>query len=234
MDMEEPITVTLDRPADDFFIKLDLLPRDDEVAEANGDRTVFKFLPKNKLADGTSYKVTVSARPAGDEDVAENYKILANSSFRTNDPPPLNPRASLATRVAQALTGTPPKILTGKYIDVSLKSQVMVIFEDGKALDSYPVSSGKAAMPTPPGNYQIHNKAPRAYSKEFSLYMPNWMAFVADGKMGIHELPEWPGGYKEGANHLGVPVSHGCIRLGVGPAKRVYDWAEIGTPVIVY
>jgi lipoprotein-anchoring transpeptidase ErfK/SrfK len=64
--------------------------------------------------------------------------------------------------------------------------------------------------------------------------MPFWMAVAADGKFGIHELPEWPGGYKEGANHLGIPVSHGCIRLGVGPAKQVYDWTEVGTPVVIY
>ena len=64
--------------------------------------------------------------------------------------------------------------------------------------------------------------------------MPNWMALVASGKFGIHELPEWPSGYKEGASHLGSPVSHGCVRLGVGPSKRVYDFAEVGTPVIVH
>jgi lipoprotein-anchoring transpeptidase ErfK/SrfK len=64
--------------------------------------------------------------------------------------------------------------------------------------------------------------------------MPYWMAIVPGGKFGIHELPEWPGGYKEGANHLGTPVSHGCVRLGVGPAQTVYNWADIGTPVVVH
>jgi len=50
----------------------------------------------------------------------------------------------------------------------------------------------------------------------------------------IHELPYWPNGYREGENHLGVKVSHGCVRLGIGPAKYVFDWAEIGTPVYVH
>ncbi len=106
--------------------------------------------------------------------------------------------------------------------------------ENGKVLDAYLVSSGKRGMGTPIGEHAIYNKFPRAYSKAYGLYMPYWMAIVPDGKMGLHELPEWPGGYKEGANHLGTPVSHGCVRLGVGPAKIVYDWADIGTPVIVY
>ena len=62
--------------------------------------------------------------------------------------------------------------------------------------------------------------------------MPYWMAFDNRG-YGLHELPEWPGGYKEGASHLGHRVSHGCVRLGVGAAKKLYDWAEVGTLVIV-
>ena len=89
-------------------------------------------------------------------------------------------------------------------------------------------------METPQGQFSIYNKTPRAWSKTYALFMPFWMAFLPSGEMGIHELPEWPGGYKEGANHLGTPVSHGCVRLGVGDAKEVYDWAEIGTPIIIH
>jgi len=63
--------------------------------------------------------------------------------------------------------------------------------------------------------------------------MPYWMAFTGAGH-GIHELPEWPGGAKEGAGHLGIPVSHGCVRLGVGPAGTIYGWANIGDAVYVH
>ena len=51
--------------------------------------------------------------------------------------------------------------------------------------------------------------------------------------MAIHGLPEWPNGYKEGAAHIGTPVSHGCIRLGVEAAKIVYDWSDVGTKIII-
>jgi lipoprotein-anchoring transpeptidase ErfK/SrfK len=61
--------------------------------------------------------------------------------------------------------------------------------------------------------------------------MPWWMAFKYG--YGLHELPEWPSGKKEGENHLGIRVSHGCIRLGVGPAKWIYDWTPVGTRVEV-
>jgi lipoprotein-anchoring transpeptidase ErfK/SrfK len=137
-------------------------------------------------------------------------------------------------RLQEAKDFTEPKIVTGKYIDISLKYQNMVIFEEGKAVESYLISSGKKGFDTPVGEYKIENKSPRAWSKAYNLWMPNWMAFVPSGKMGIHELPIWPNGYQEGASHLGTPVSHGCVRLGKGSAKIVYDWAEIGTPVIIH
>ena len=88
-------------------------------------------------------------------------------------------------------------------------------------------------MDTPKGTWSILEKRQRPWSKKYALYMPWFMLFTRQGH-GLHELPEWPGGYKEGANHLGIPVSHGCVRLGIGPAKMTYDWAEIGTPVVVY
>ncbi|MEI7890376.1 MAG: L,D-transpeptidase [bacterium] len=138
------------------------------------------------------------------------------------------------TKLQEAKDYAKPQILSGKYIDISLKYQNMVIFENGSVVDAYQISSGKKGMNTPIGTFKVENKSPRAWSKSYGLWMPNWMAFLPSGQMGIHELPIWPGGYQEGANHLGTPVSHGCVRLGVGAAKRVYDWAEIGTPIIIH
>lgn len=139
-----------------------------------------------------------------------------------------------ATLLQEAKTYTQPQITTGKYIDISLKYQNMVTFEDGKALDAYMISSGMRGHPTPIGTFKIENKSLRAWSKLYGLWMPFWMAYLPDGEMGIHELPIWPSGYQEGAVHLGTPVSHGCVRLGVGPAERVYNWADIGTPVVIH
>ena len=100
------------------------------------------------------------------------------------------------------------------------------------AIGSFPVSSGKVRTPTPRGEYLISNKHPRAWSP-FGLWMPFWLGLDRN-RIGLHELPVWPSGYREGQDHLGTPVSHGCVRLGPGPAEFVYYWAEIGTPVTIY
>jgi lipoprotein-anchoring transpeptidase ErfK/SrfK len=121
----------------------------------------------------------------------------------------------------------------GKHIDVNLSAQTMKLYDGKKVVGTYKISSGKKSTPTPKGTFQVHNKAARAWSAEYKLFMPYWMAFTSDGGYGIHELPEWKNGTKEGAAHLGVPVSHGCVRLGVGAAKAVYNWAPVGTPVVI-
>lgn len=132
-------------------------------------------------------------------------------------------------RVAKAFT---PGLYEGKYIEVNLTSQTLYQFEGQNLIASRRVSTGKWSTPTPIGTFSINNKTPRAYSQKYALYMPYWMAFNGSS-YGLHELPEWPGGRKEGEAHLGTPVSHGCIRLGVGEAQQVYDWADLGTPVVI-
>lgn len=119
-----------------------------------------------------------------------------------------------------------------KRIEVNLKKQQLSYFLGTVKLGEFVISSGKPALPTPTGQFKIINKVPRAWSKAYGLWMPYWMG-LGSGRFGFHELPEWPNGYKEGANHLGHPVSHGCVRLGVGPAKTLYDWVEVGTPVVI-
>ena len=129
---------------------------------------------------------------------------------------------------------TAARIAGGKYIDIDLAAQMMSLFQDGRLVDTYAISSGKSGMETPKGTHTVINKSGRAWSRKYGVFLPYWMAFTPGGAFGIHEVPEWPDGDKEGAGELGLPVSHGCIMLGNGAAERVYAWAEIGTPVVVY
>lgn len=121
----------------------------------------------------------------------------------------------------------------GKYIDVNLTTQTLCKIEGQNLIACYTVSTGKASTPTPTGSYAIIYKNPRAWSTSAALWMP-WFEEFKDGGYGLHELPEWPNGTKEGEAHLGTPVSHGCIRLGVGPAEAIFNWTEVGTPVYIH
>jgi len=117
-------------------------------------------------------------------------------------------------------------------IEVNLKDQKLTYFVDGQPWKQFTVSTGKASMPTAKGNFKIVNKSKKAWSNKYELWMPYWLG-IKDGSFGIHELPLWPNGYREGADHLGKPVSHGCIRLGIGPAQYLYDRIAVGMEVTI-
>lgn len=148
------------------------------------------------------------------------------------------PKALALAVTAKPVKAATPDVYTvgkfpGKYVEVNLAQQKLYLINGDNMEKVYIVSTGKWSTPTPVGTFAIHGKSKRAYSAEFGLYMPYWQNFL-NGEYGLHELPEWPNGYKEGVGHLGTPVSHGCVRLGPGDALEVYNWTEDGTPVYIH
>jgi lipoprotein-anchoring transpeptidase ErfK/SrfK len=153
-------------------------------------------------------------------------------------------RITVATKKVEVTPTTLPVLdrFAGKYVEVILSTQQAFAIENNQIVATYRVSTGKWATPTPTGTFTVTGKHPRAFSRSYGLYMPYWQNFtgVTDegeslraGEYGLHELPEWPSGYKEGQAHLGTAVSHGCVRFGVGDAAAMYAFTEIGTPVVV-
>lgn len=128
-----------------------------------------------------------------------------------------------------------------KYIEIDLSQQNMYLWERGENIAIHRVSTG-LYYPTPPGRYRIMNKALNAYSYIYHVWMPYWMAFSLDPKinayLGIHELPYWidTSGQeiRRPRDFLGSPHTGGCVSLDIGAAQQVYDWASVGTLVLIY
>jgi lipoprotein-anchoring transpeptidase ErfK/SrfK len=232
LDIEDPIKFKFDSSIENFKVKFIISPFQEIDYKIDEEKKEIHLMPKKELLKGEKYSIETYIKHKNEEE--RNYRKIGENFFETKPPVLTVWDKDFSVRLEQARKFTEAKIKEGKYIDINLKSQIMTIFENGKVLDAYLVSTGKRGMETSQGNFKVHNKVPRAWSKKYGLFMPYWMAMVGSGEFGIHELPEWPGGYKEGTNHLGIPVSHGCIRLGVGAAERVYSWAEVGTPVIIH
>lgn len=118
-------------------------------------------------------------------------------------------------------------------IEIDLKNQKLYYVVDNVKWKEFKVSTGKKSMPTPKGEFKVVNKINKAWSKTYGLWMPNWMGLDRGG-IGIHELPIWPSGYREGENHLGTPVSHGCIRLSVKDSSYLFERVPVGISVKIY
>lgn len=220
----EPIKAYFNKSmkADSWQNYIEITPAVQGTAEWADDGKTFVFKPY-RWAQNTDYTVKIKGGwQASDSSALGKDFLTSFHSFNSNGD------------VGKKLTANPtPKIKDGKYVDVNLAKQLLTIFNNGDNMGTYRISSGKWSMKTPTGMFNILGKQRKRWSKEYRLFMPYWMQFTRAGH-GIHELPEWPNGYKEGASHLGTPVSHGCVRLGVGPARTVYSFVDVGTPVFIH
>jgi lipoprotein-anchoring transpeptidase ErfK/SrfK len=125
-----------------------------------------------------------------------------------------------------------------KSIDVSLSRQRMLLKIGDYTIREFPVSTGGRKHPTPVGTTKILNKAPvRVAGSSPHYIMPQWMMYRKGG-FGIHALPSLGNDHgifwREALSHIGIPVSHGCIRLLPDDAVFAYGFAEVGTTVVVH
>ncbi len=130
----------------------------------------------------------------------------------------------------------PQEAQPSKMIVIDISEQMFYCYEDGQLVKKFVTSTGKPSTPTKIGRFKVLDKYPMAYGgvKGERWAMPYWLGIYYAGSVenGIHALP-YINGVKESARSLGRRVSHGCIRLADQDAIWVYNWAEIGTPVIV-
>jgi lipoprotein-anchoring transpeptidase ErfK/SrfK len=118
-----------------------------------------------------------------------------------------------------------------KRIEISTAEQRLRAYEGDTLVLDTPVSTGTAATPTPRGVFAVQSKEDPHWSNQFSVWMPKAMRVI--GGVYIHEVPLTTDGRRIGVSEVGTPASHGCVRVPVGAAGRLYHWARIGTPVIV-
>ncbi len=124
-----------------------------------------------------------------------------------------------------------------RNLTVNLKEQRMYARFGDIPVWSMPISSGHWETPTPRGEYTIYQKQElRIGGKAPHYRMPWWQMWDARG-YGIHGLPylgsERGHFWKEAEDHIGRPVSHGCIRTLDRDAETLYNFTTLGTPLSV-
>lgn len=66
--------------------------------------------------------------------------------------------------------------------------------------------------------------------------MPDWLGIyhaTDTVNNGIHALPVLANGQRLWGDSLGQPVTWGCVVLGPDDAQLLFDWASVGTPVLI-
>ena len=146
-------------------------------------------------------------------------------------PAKLVPSASLRLRPLPKGSGTGRRIV---YQQSSM--HLWVIEADGTVVRDYPVT-GRPGWPLV-GTYQVFSKAISTASPKYGVTF-GWMLRFAHGhslSIGFHSIPRWMGSGKpiQSESSLGAPIGHGgCVRQREVDAKWLFQWAPVGTTVVV-
>jgi N-acetylmuramoyl-L-alanine amidase len=105
----------------------------------------------------------------------------------------------------------------GVHVEVSKELQVLFIVRNGEVGLIVPVSTG-ATGNTPLGVWRVYSRVP-GYNAEQMYYSSFFVGAFAIH--GYHSVPPYP-------------ASHGCVRIPIWVAKRVYSLIDYGTTVFIY
>ena len=100
---------------------------------------------------------------------------------------------------------------------VSILSQTMKVYHEGRLIYTWPVSTAKAGKITPAGTYEPEFLSRNHRSKRYNN-APMPFAIFYDGNYAIHGTDQ--------IKRLGKPASHGCVRLHPDNAKILFQMVK--------
>lgn len=124
----------------------------------------------------------------------------------------------------------------GKRVVYSLNEQhVWLIDKQGNLVADFP-TAGRADKPGV-GKYRVASKSRKSRNLDYKVTF-NYMVRFAKGQrawIGFHDIPRtYQGDLWHTAAELGTPIGKGgCPHLEKPNAKFLYNWAKVGTKVIV-
>lgn len=113
-----------------------------------------------------------------------------------------------------------------RWIQINLSDQRLIAWEGGKRVYAIIISGGKKSTPTLTGVFQIQSKikSARMQGTDYDITDVPYTMYYS-GSYAIH------GAYWH--RKFGTAISHGCVNVAPKHAKWLFNWALIGTPVVV-
>jgi lipoprotein-anchoring transpeptidase ErfK/SrfK len=107
-------------------------------------------------------------------------------------------------------------------IAISINKQNMKVYDANGFFAETPISTGMAGHPTPTGVFSVIQKQKLHHSNIYSGAPMPFMQRITWSGIAIHAgvLP-------------GYPASHGCIRMPMAFAVKMYGWTKMGARVVV-
>jgi hypothetical protein len=140
-----------------------------------------------------------------------------------------------ASDAAAGEPGLPDQSGQGRRVIFSEGQQrVWLVGADDEVRHTYLVS-GSLYDNLDLGTYEVYSRSEQAWGIDDTGSMKYFVRFAQgdNAAIGFHDIPVDDGERVQTAAELGTPLSHGCIRQRRADAKRLWDFAPLGTKVVV-
>ncbi|HHP7243244.1 MAG TPA: L,D-transpeptidase [Elainellaceae cyanobacterium] len=128
---------------------------------------------------------------------------------------------AIASRMAEL------KASNQRWIEIDLSRQRLFAWNGERPAYAVIVSTGTRSNPTITGSFAIQSMHRTSRMRGDGYDVPDVpFTMYYSGNYAIH------GAYWH--NQFGTPMSHGCVNVAVDHAEWLFNWARIGTPVIVH
>ena len=163
---------------------------------------------------------------------------LARGSDRTDSPPrvevTVNAGPDYKPPASQPL---PAGSGNGKRVVFDITAQQVWLVNDDNEVERTYLVSGSRYYQLDPGTYEVFSASRHATGwtgKETMEYMVRFHR-GENANIGFHDIPvkKATGEEVQTLSELGTALSDGCIRQDVEDAKALYDFAPVGTTVVV-
>jgi len=101
-------------------------------------------------------------------------------------------------------------------------TQLFYVYRDDKLVGVATISSGKKGRETPLGFWAVRTKKVKGFSRKYDNAPMPFMQMYDSAGIAFHAGP-----------NPGYPASHGCVRLPLKFAEKLYGLTEVGTKVVI-
>lgn len=127
-----------------------------------------------------------------------------------------------ALRPGQYVWRDVPASAGRERVVISLSDQLAYLYRGNTLMAVTTISSGTDRNPTPTGIFAVLNKKTMHRSRKYENAPMPFAQFIDQYGVALHA-----------GHNPGRPASHGCVRLPVAFAKKLFTVTDIGTPVYI-
>lgn len=187
--------------------------------------------------DAPTTSVDPFGEPATGDPLVPGSRPGSTVQTRTPPPPP-------TTTTTTTLPLVPPSWIlpwnsgSGRRVVYSkTRQRVWAVDSDGTILKTHLVSGRLKWCDPRVGTYSVFSRSRYTNSIQNPAvkwgYMIRFTKGCNGGNIGFHEIPKKYGVPLQSIWQLGQPLSAGCVRQGPDDARWMWNWAWVGTKVVV-